>query len=393
MKFRKLTKRFLIILYIGVVVAFLTACLAPFLNPSDWWFFGFLGLLFPYLLIVLVIFSVFWFFVKSKLSWIGIASLIIGWKGILAVFAFHIGSSFHKEKKETGSLRVMTWNVRSFMSKDDKLKKTGLTLHQLSMMDLIQRYNPDILTIQEFFTADSGKYFNNIWHFTRHMDYPYYYFSKDNSKFKNVYGGTIIFSRFPIVDTGKFSLERNKIDNTESLIFADVVHNKDTLRIYTAHMQSFGFMKNDYKDISKIRNDPDERLDASKNIFRKMKSAFERRGIQADFMRKKLEESRYPEIFCGDLNDVPNSYAYFSVKGDKKDAFIARSFGFGQTFYSFSSGFMRDLSTLRIDYIFADPRFNIIQCSRLPDILSDHFPLVADVTLANLHPAAKLTNH
>lgn len=302
----------------------------------------------------------------------------------MAVFAFHAGSSFDKEKKERGSLRLMTWNVRSFMSRNDNIKKTGLTLHQLSMMDFIQDYNPDVLALQEFFTADSGRYFNNIWHFTRHMDYPYYYFSQESTKLPHVYGGTIIFSKYPILDAGKFSLERNKNDNTESLIFADVVHKNDTIRIYTAHMQSFGFMQRDYKDISKIRNDPEERIDASKNILRKMKNAFERRGLQADFIRKKLEESRYPEIFCGDLNDVPNSYTYFSIKGDKKDAFISRSFGFGQTFYSFSSGFMRDLSTLRIDYIFADPRFNIIQCSRIPDVLSDHFPLITDITLPGL---------
>jgi len=112
-----------------------------------------------------------------------------------------------------------------------------------------------------------------------------------------------------------------------------------------------------------------------------MKSAFERRGIQADLISKTLEESKYPEIFCGDLNDVPNSYAYFSVKGDKSDAFISSNFGFGQTFYSFSSGFMRDISTLRIDYIFTDPRFSIMQCRRIPEVLSDHFPVIADVRL------------
>lgn len=382
--FRKLTKRFLIVIYIAVVVAFLTACLTPFLNPSDWWFFGFLGLLFPYLLIVLVIFSAFWFFAKSRLSWLGIVSLIIGWKGIMVVFAFHPGNSFQKEKKEANTLRIMTWNVRSFMSRGDKLKKTGLTLHQLSMMDLIQEYNPDILTIQEFFTADSGKYFNNIWHFTRHMDYPYYYFSKDSNRYPHVFTGTVIFSRYPIADTGKFSLAREKGDNAESLIFADIVHKKDTLRIYTAHAQSFGFMQREYNDLSKIKNDPDERIDASKNIFRKMRIGFERRGIQADFLRSKLEESVHPEIFCGDLNDVPNSYTYFSVRGDKKDAFISSSFGFGQTFYSFSSGAIRDISTLRIDYIFADPRFNIIQCNRIADVLSDHFPLIADIALPDL---------
>jgi endonuclease/exonuclease/phosphatase family metal-dependent hydrolase len=131
----------------------------------------------------------------------------------------------------------------------------------------------------------------------------------------------------------------------------------------------------------KIKNDPSERIDASKNIVKKMKFAFERRGEQADFIRDKLDSSKYPEIFCGDLNDVPNSYTYFSVKGEKKDAFIASHFGFGQTYYSFSSGFMRTLPTLRIDYIFADPRFKILQCDRIKKVFSDHLPVVADIML------------
>ena len=250
----------------------------------------------------------------------------------------------------------------------------------MKMFDLIQTYNPDILTLQEFMTADSGKYFNSIWHLTRQMGYPYFYFSKDVVKYNHLLNGTAIFSKFPIENCGKFPLNKTKEDNTESLIFADISINNDTLRIFSAHLQSFGFMQRDYQDISKIKNDPSERLDASKNIFRKMRTAFERRGLQADFISSKLDESRYPEIFCGDLNDVPNSYAYFSIRGNKKDAFISKNFGLGQTFFSFSSSFMRNLSTLRIDYIFADPRLRIIQSQRIPEILSDHIPVIADIT-------------
>ena len=348
-----------------------------------WWFFGFLGLLFPYLYFILIVFLLFFAFARSKWSWLAVICLILGWKSISAVFGFHIGKSFDKEKKESGSVRIMTWNVRSFMGEHDKIKKTGLTLNHMKMFDLIQTYNPDILTLQEFMTADSGKYFNSIWHLTRHMGYPYFYFSKDVVKYRHLFNGTAIFSKFPIVDTGKFSLNKTKADNTESLIFTDLSIGNDTLRIFTGHLQSFGFMQRDYQDISKIKNDPEERIDASKNIFRKMRTAFELRGIQADTIRSKLDEGKYPEIFCGDLNDVPNSYAYFSIRGNKKDAFISKNFGLGQTYFSFSSSFMRNLSTLRIDYIFADPRLQILQSQRIPVVLSDHIPVIADISISD----------
>src|SRR5690606_7704585 len=170
-------------------------------------------------------------------------------------------------------------------------------------------------------------------------------------------------------------------DNVESLLSADIVYQNDTIRVFTGHLQSYRFMPEDYSDFSKIRKDANERIDASKNIVRKMRTAFKKRGIQTDIIRKQLDESAYPEIFCGDLNDVPGSYAYFSVKNKKTDAFIAKGFGFGQTYYSCSSRFMRQLPSLRIDYIFADPRFTVQQCTRVPVILSDHIPVVADVVL------------
>lgn len=378
---RKFARRLLTFIYICVALAFLIGCLSPFFNPLRWWIFGFITLLFPYTLIALVIFFFFWLFAKPKWSILALLCFAIGWKSILAIFAFHIGSDFEKDKKEKDALRIMTWNVRSFANAQEKFRKPGLTTHQMRMFDLIKGYDPDVLTMQEFFTVDSGKYFNTIRHFTKEMEYPYYYFSKDQNKYRHHFSGTIIFSKYPIIDTSITSLSLAKDDVTESLISADIVVRKDTIRVYTGHLQSFGFQQREYEDISKIKNDPDERLDASKNIIRKMKAAFERRGEQADFIRNKLDSSRYAEIFCGDLNDVPNSYTYFSVRGNKKDAFIASNFGFGQTYYSFASGFMRNLPTLRIDYIFADPRFNVIQADRIPKVFSDHFPVVADIRL------------
>lgn len=378
---RNIFRRVLFFIYICIALTFLIGCLSPFFNPLRWWIFGFIGLLLPYAFIALMIFFFFWLFAKPKWSILALICFVIGWKSILAVFAFHIGGDFKFEKKDKEALRIMTWNVRSFTDKYSKYRTPGLNTNQMKMFDLIKEYDPDVLAMQEFFTADSGRYFNSVWHFTKSMGYPYYYFSKEQNRYPHHYSGTIIFSKYPIIDSAKYSLDFSKDDITESLISADIPFKGDTVRIWTAHLQSFGFMQREYQDISKIKNEPRERLDASKNIFNKMKNAFERRGHQADFIRDKLDSSRYPEVFCGDLNDVPNSYTYFTLKGNKKDAFISSNFGFGQTFYSFSSGFMRELPTLRIDYIFADPRFSIIQCDRIPKVFSDHFPVVADIRL------------
>ena len=87
-----------------------------------------------------------------------------------------------------------------------------------------------------------------------------------------------------------------------------------------------------------------------------------------------LDDSPYPLVFCGDLNDVPNSYTYFTVRGGMQDAFLKKGFGIGRTFSAVSP-------TLRIDYIFTDQHFSIRQFNRVAKRYSDHYMLVSDIAL------------
>ncbi|MBK7123675.1 MAG: hypothetical protein IPH68_13225 [Chitinophagaceae bacterium] len=57
-------------------------------------------------------------------------------------------------------------------------------------------------------------------------------------------------------------------------------------------------------------------------------------------------------MICGDFNDVPNSYTYFTLKGNLQDAFLKKGSGFGRTLNFISP-------TLRIDYILADKELEI----------------------------------
>ena len=77
---------------------------------------------------------------------------------------------------------------------------------------------------------------------------------------------------------------------------------------------------------------------------------------------------------CGDFNDVPNSYTYFTIRKDWQDAFLQKGFGIGRTYVHISP-------TLRIDYILASPAFNVLQCRKFSTPWSDHNPVVADMKL------------
>ncbi|MBX3242390.1 MAG: endonuclease/exonuclease/phosphatase family protein [Chitinophagaceae bacterium] len=383
---KKITKRLFVTFFLVFVVVFLATCLSPFLNPARWWHFGFFGLLFPYCLILMLFFLLYWSLKKSKWSILVLLCLAVGWKSVGAAFAFNIGSGFDMEKPEE-RIRIMTWNMRFFIGPTERISKSGISADHQKMFDLIGNYNPDILTIQEFTSSESGRYANNLEILTTEMGFKYYFFAPHGSSNGNKQAekktkgnGIIILSKLSIINTDIVDLPSG-LGTTEGVIYADISTGKDTIRVFAGHLQSFGFMGKDYQDINKIKNDPDERLDASKSIVRKMRVAFQFRGKQADRIREEMDRSKYPEIFCADLNDVPNSYTYFTIRGNKKDAFIEKGLGFGKTFYSLFSGFMRRLPFLRIDYILTDPQFTIHQTKAVGQVLSDHIPVVTDLSL------------
>ena len=203
------------------------------------------------------------------------------------------------------------------------------------------------------------------------LGYPYFYFVYDLDG-DSLYYSSIIFSRFPIVDTGLIRYPRPSLPDV--LIHADIKFGNDTVRVYTTHLQSVQLGTKDYEEIQKIKSGEENPVSSSRGILSKIKKGFAYRSIQADIINEVMGDSPNPVIFCADLNDVPNSYSYFTVRGDMQDAFLKKGFGIGRTFSGLSP-------TLRIDYIFADKNFKVNQFKRTIRNLSDHYMLVADLQL------------
>ena len=115
-------------------------------------------------------------------------------------------------------------------------------------------------------------------------------------------------------------------------------------------------------------------LEASKSVVLKLAQGYKFRGQQVDIVRKQLDASPYPVIVCGDFNDVPNSYTYFKMKGNRQDAFIVAGKGIGRTYRNISP-------TLRIDYIMPDKNFEVLQYIKHIVPYSEHYPVIADLVL------------
>jgi hypothetical protein len=157
--FRAFTRKILLIANILVAALFLVACLASYLDPAKWSFVALAALAFPFLLLVVVLFFVFWVFVKIKFAILSAIILIAGWKNISLLFAWHPQTRFNYKKKQD-ELRIVTWNVARFI----ELKRNtneGSQL-RLKMMELLKQQNADVLCLQEFHTSVSPAYYNNI---------------------------------------------------------------------------------------------------------------------------------------------------------------------------------------------------------------------------------------
>ena len=367
-KLRLFTKRFFIYSNVIVALVFLLACLVPYLNPANWWFISVLGLAFPFLLLLVIFFMLGWLMIlRPRHALISFISLLIGYKSISVFVAFHQPRSFNKVKAP-GSIRVATWNVARFI--ELRRNNNAGSETRLKMMDQIKEQNADVVCLQEFHTSTNPEFYDNI-AAVQALGYPYYHFSFDADGDRHYYS-SIIFSRYPIIDSGRVRFPRPSLP--EVLLHADLLVNKDTIRIYTTHLQSLQFTRHDYERIEKIKSVEDSLLANSKGILTKKKKGITYRSIQADIVHEVMGNSPHPYILCADLNDVPNSYTYFTVRDNLQDAFLKKGTGIGRSFTSLSP-------TLRIDYILTNDQWDILQFKRVTRKYSDHFMLVADLAV------------
>ncbi|MGZ8537277.1 MAG: endonuclease/exonuclease/phosphatase family protein [Flavisolibacter sp.] len=368
-RYRRFTKITFIILNILAALIFLLACLAPYLDPVKWWIIAFIGLGFVFLIVTLIAFIFFWLIFKPRYIFISLIPMLIGWKSISVFFAFHVPKKFDYNK-DPNALRVVHWNVARFM--ELKRNNNKGSQKRLLMMDLLKEQQASVLCLQEFYTSTDPQYYDNLNYMMKEMGYPYFYYSWDSDGYRQ-WTGQAIFSQYPIVKRGMIRFPKPGIP--EALIYTDILFNSDTVRIFTTHLQSVQFGKQDYDRIESIKNTDEGLVQNSKNIFYKIKRAAIYRSKQADIVKDYTSQSPHPYILTGDLNDVPNSYTYFTIKGDNlKDAFLLSGMGIGRTYTNLAP-------TLRIDYVLTTKDFSVKQFNRVTKDYSDHYMLVVDLEM------------
>ncbi|MFN4285456.1 MAG: endonuclease/exonuclease/phosphatase family protein [Lacibacter sp.] len=367
---RFLTKQFFITTNLLVSIPMLLLYALPYSNQQYFWMLNLFALLFPYLCLVQVAFLLFWLLAKPRLSLIPLATLVVCYPLMRNVVGLHTPEK--QIPAAAGSFRVATWNVHLF----DFYENRGNLDPQ--MLQKARELSADILCIQELvFSTDSTSNMS-LDQVRKRLGFNYVVAGNDrafgvhtniNTQNEKYFPFCVaILSKHPIV---RWQKVQSLPEYNHTFLWADIALGNDTLRVFNVHLQSMHFVKKDYDFIENIdRQEMEEVKRQGRNIIRKIKAANLLRAQQIDDVRNEVLKSPYPVILTGDFNDVPNSYAYQTMRRHLQDVFVQKGWGLGRTFQLLAP-------TLRIDYIFHAPELQLQQFRMYNWGESDHKPLVA----------------
>ena len=349
------------------------SCLTPFISPEYFFGFSFLALLFPYLLIGMLFWLLIVFiFYRNKIV-LYVLLLLIGYKNIFSVFSFHTKQAFTQAKKNN-AIRVLSWNVKNFT--DSQITSDTPGNPRREIINFIKNSNADIVCIQDYSEFKGPAFYSSITDIKKAANIDDVYFSIDFEK-QYFYAlhqyGTTIFSKFPIIHSGNCSYQTNTIH--ESLAFVDLKVGNDTIRVFNTHLQSMNLNFDAAKDsVDGLVTYEFKFLSTHPRKYERIKYYDVNHAKQAVFIKSVMDTTKYPFIFCADLNSVPSSYVYQTLKSGLTDAFLSKGYGLGKTYEGFSP-------TLRIDVVLMSKSLNPTQYSSPQLPYSDHFPIITDIEI------------
>lgn len=351
-------QRFVLWLNYAAAVAMLLSISAKYISPSTFWPLAFVGISYPIILCINILFIIFW---MIQMRW---WALLSGLMVLLSIpNLMGIAQLNFSKKSSNNDIKVLNYNCMLFDLYNWSHNKQSRKL----IFNMLQDESPDILCLQEFYTSENPKDFNNVDSLISLLPIKNIHTEYTTTLRHTDHWGVATLCKYPIVRKGKI-LFQTKSNNI--CIYTDVLINTDTVRIYNIHLASISFGKKEYKFIDELHKKQynDTNLTESKNIFKRLKKGFLMRAQQAGLVAAHIKNCPYKIILCGDFNDTPSSYAYHALSCGLKDSFKEAGNGIGKTYHG-------NLPLLRIDYILHHPAFECTSYKRITESLTDHYPI------------------
>ncbi len=345
--------------YIFVIFLTLVCYFSVYIPPHFFWVAGFITYMIPFVILMNLFLLIQEARKLSLFFLIPLALLIAGWSFIQDTFHYSGGVT------HSGKIRVLSYNIRVFDIYDQPSVDCRIPE---KMADWIQQTHSDIICLQEFYTEPGTGSRNTL----RLINHDKSYYVYDKPVYTNRIGaqfGTVIFSHYPIINQGQIPFEGN---TQNQAIFADVIIQSDTVRIYNLHLQS---MHIDEKNLMNYEGNLEGEM---KDLFGRLKYGFIQRSVQIGTIREHIMHCPYRVIVCGDFNDLPYSFAYHQLKSILHNSFTEVGRGFGFTYNG-------KLPFLRIDNQFYGKGVQVISFKTEKKMsYSDHFPIIGTYNLTGI---------
>lgn len=343
----KIIDKIILIFTIPMLVGLVGAYSARYIDPNTWVIPSLLGLAYPFLLISNILFLLYWITRWHKMALVVLAILLLG----IPVFMSYYGTNSRSGENEPSDLSILSYNVRYF----DRYAWTKNKNTRYKLLDYLNRFKGDVACLQEFPVGDNPLKVEIIHSLS---SYKYHYIN----------GNMALFSRKPIIRAQQIPFDKNY---TSSCIYCDIAGKKDTVRIYSVHLESYKLGNKERQFVKEITGGSGNDISKGiKNILSRISKANQNRAVQAEQIKRHSLDSPHPVIICGDFNDTPLSYTYRELDNGLKDCFIEKGRGLGNTYIG-------EFPSFRIDYILHSPEYKAVGYSRGSVSLSDHYPITA----------------
>jgi endonuclease/exonuclease/phosphatase family metal-dependent hydrolase len=343
---------------IGVILSWM----ARWIHPESYGFMAAGGIFAPVLFVANFMCLLYWVIRWSRGVYIPLAVFVAGLWGVTLFFRPSVTQSYADLSKDQSVFNVMTYNVRGMM-RPTSGSQSRLRSSMNDVVAVIDSLKPHILCIQEFASTELHPA-SEFEHALPFFNYNIKRYNIDG-KGQNQGWGNAIYSKFPIAASGHIDFE----GTNNSILWADIALQRDTLRVFCAHLQTTAIKASDERYIVDMDFVADgTRTSRVKGILGSLTRNYIIRASQADTLANSIARSPHPVIVCGDFNDTPASWAYRRISRGLRDSFREAGKGYGYTYRGF-------FNLLRIDYMLHSRSFECVEYSSPSFANSDHNPV------------------
>lgn len=319
-------------------ISLLLSYLLPYISPHTFTLISVFSLGVPLLIIFNFLFIIYWVIKLKPQFLLSTIILLIGFNTIGAFIKIS-----EKKTMLNNDLKILSYNVRLFNLYNWKPESKEVVKSKI--IKFIKEKSPDIVCFQEFVNEHKSDFV-----------FKYKFINDRNSKNQRKRFGQAIMSNHRIINTGVIHFD----NSTNNAIFADIIREKDTFRIYSVHLESQGLQldKENFgdEDTSKLKD--------------RLQITFKKQADQALKLYENEQDCPYKTIICGDFNNTAFSWVYNKLKDNKNDAFVEGGGGLGKS-YDY-------VIPIRIDFILVHKNFEVNNFKTYNDFeFSDHYPIMA----------------